>query len=396
MWSTQPTDRPNVVMLHDYPPWSGGGLAIASRELALLLQRSFQFRILTSRLADHFADDRPRIAAAACEGPSPIMARAWPWRILRDVAHARALVVHWTFSFRWLSTGLLLASPLTGRPTVCVVHTAPDHCNYNRLRRLPRSWRSLLLRLAGAAMSRCAAIVALSPSHAEALTGSGINVTHTLPLPVRPTATYQRSYLGRSNSPIEVIGFAGELSQLKGADHLIGLIRVLTPAWSFDIAGTGPLHARFSAEIGTLAPTKRARVQLRGHLAPDEMRNFYPGIDVLLVPSRSESQCRVVLEAMLCGVLVLASRTHGIVDLIVPGKTGFFIDPGDVHAVQRCLDRAAHDPGTLDLIRHNARSAALEHYRTGRQAWLELLCDMAETVKGIEANRTELPGKPAC
>src|SRR2546427_808243 len=30
MWSTQPTDRPNVVMLHDYPPWSGSGLAIAA------------------------------------------------------------------------------------------------------------------------------------------------------------------------------------------------------------------------------------------------------------------------------------------------------------------------------------------------------------------------------
>ena len=78
MGSTQPTDRPDVVMLHDYPPWSGGGLAIALRELALLLRRSFKFRILTSRLADHFADDRRRIATAGHAGPSPIMARAWP------------------------------------------------------------------------------------------------------------------------------------------------------------------------------------------------------------------------------------------------------------------------------------------------------------------------------
>ncbi len=54
--------RPEIVMTHDYPPLTGGGLALGVRELAGLLQAGHdaRVRILSSRLADPAADDRQR------------------------------------------------------------------------------------------------------------------------------------------------------------------------------------------------------------------------------------------------------------------------------------------------------------------------------------------------
>src|SRR5688500_14453671 len=109
--------RPVVLMVHDYPPFTGGGLALAARELAQLLREDFAFRVLSSRPVDHFADDRRRLAATG-GADEPLCALASPRRTLRWLREADAVVVHWTFSFRRLSTLMLLAAPLVGKPTV--------------------------------------------------------------------------------------------------------------------------------------------------------------------------------------------------------------------------------------------------------------------------------------
>ena len=72
-------------------------------------------------------------------------------------------------------------------------------------------------------------------------------------------------------------------------------------------------------------------------LSPAAMPGFYAGIDFLLVLSRTESQCRVVLEAMLAGVIVLARRCDGVADLIEDGVTGFYVDPADPEALRALL-----------------------------------------------------------
>ena len=364
-------------MVHDYPPVSGGGLAIASQELATLFGWRYRFRIMTSRLSDHFSDDRNGTPARPPHRRTPQTTKASPRRLLRETVRADALVVHWTFSFRWLSTFYLLLGPLSGRPTICVVHTAPDHCRYNRMRRLPRVLRTLMFALVRVSLSRCAAVVALSASHSAALALARLPATHTLPLPVRPRQAHLQAYRSdRRLTPAPRIGFAGELSRLKGADDLLRLLGRLTPAWSFDIAGGGPLRAQLLAEIGALRPDQRARVRLRGHLAPVQMDHFYADIDFLIVPSRTESQCRVAIEAMLSGVIVLARLTPGIADIVINGETGFLIDPGDADAVGRCLRRAARDDTALAAIRDRARTAALRHFRTSRRGWQGLLRDV--------------------
>lgn len=362
------TDQPALVMTHDYPPATGGGLAIAVRELAELLAPRYSVLVLSSRSRDHATDDRGLVLPAV---PSVRYAHAGcvtAWCALRQ---ADLIVSHWTFSFRRLATLALLAGPLLGKPTACVVHTSPDHCGFSRLRRLPRR---VQLAAAAVLLGRCTAVIALGPSHRAALVAAGLPVTHVLPVPV---PVHGQPQISRQHRTLRVIGFAGELSMMKGADRLARVLRVLTPEFSVHIAGAGPLGRRLRAVVAGLPPAQRSRVVLRGWIEPSAMPAFYQDIDVLLVLSRTEAQCLVILEAMLSGVIVLASPTPASGDLIVHGRTGFIVDADDPAAIREwvCLLRA--HPNQARLVREDAARSARSRVSQSNAGWPALLLGLA-------------------
>ena len=376
--------RPVVLMAHDYPPLTGGGLALAVGELARLLRADFDFRVLSSRLVDHFADDRGRLAALA-QRDGVVYARASARRTLRWIRKADLVVVHWTFSFRLLSTLLLVAAPLLRRPTVCVIHTAPDHCDYNRLRRLPPRARRLLFWLVRSASRRCTAVVALSRPHAASLAAVGIPIACVLPLPVTPdgyaSAGARRL---RSRRPLQTVGIVGELSELKGADAIPALLPVLTPRFAVRIAGRGSFGPALSHVVATLPPEQRAGVVISDRVDPATMPTLYDEVDCLLVLSRSESQSRVTLEAMLSGVVVLARGAGGIVDLITDGATGYLVDPENPESVRGILLRLTADPAEAERVRRRALERATRAFADSRREWRDFLL-------GLVAGRARVP-----
>ncbi len=359
-----------ILMVHDYPPVTGGGLALAVQELARLFGDEFRFLVRTSRLVDHFADDRGRVDVNRATG-EPKCTVASPRHAIGSLRGAAALIVHWTFSFRQLSTLSLLLGPVLGRPTVCVIHTAPAHCDYNRIRRLPLPVRRLLLLFARVLLRRCQAVVALSATHAAALAEAGITPERILPLPVAPSRDYDDAYGHRAQhrGALTTIGIAGELSLLKGADALPALLQALTPEYAFRIAGRGPFSEPLARAVERLSPAQRARIVLSDRLEPARMPAFYREIDCLLVLSHTESQCRVALEAMLAGVVVVARPAGGIVDLIVDGKTGFLVDVPDPSSVRACLGRISENPEEAAAVRSLAREAARRAFDESRREW---------------------------
>jgi 1,2-diacylglycerol 3-alpha-glucosyltransferase len=363
---TESPPAPRVVMVHDYPPMSGGGLALAARDLTRVLGDRFDVSICSSRLVDHFADDRADAQAVAAR-------LRWQSIVASDCA-----IVHWTFSFRWLSTLALACFPLTRRRTVCVVHTAPDHCLYNRLGVLPPTLRRSAVATAARLMARCDEVIALSQSHACALRGAGVPVTKILPLPVARHLAPTEQARTALKAPVTV-GIAGELSRLKGSDDLPGLLAVLLPECNIVIAGRGPSLAALLATIGGLPSKARSAVTVTDRLAPQQMASFYAGIDCLLLCSRTESQSRVVLEAMLAGVLVLARPTTGVEDLVLDGLTGFLIDPANPCTVRDRLHLLLQQPDLASAVRGAARERANDVVLRAERDWVDLL----ETLTGL-------------
>jgi glycosyltransferase involved in cell wall biosynthesis len=222
--------------------------------------------------------------------------------------------------------------------------------------------------------------VALSPTHRVTLSSVGIAVTHVLPLPVTPTNGYLEAYEAhiQQNRPPTVIGFAGELSRLKGADAIPSILQALTPDFAFHVVGSGPLSRLLTWSMRNLSPLQQASIVLSGPAKPSEMPRFYREIDCLLVLSQTESQCRVALEAMLGGVIVLARATSGVSDLVVDGVTGLFVDQSDPESLRDRLAWLAASPAEAQAIRIRARALAERSFRSSHARWHAFFSELVD------------------
>lgn len=132
----------------------------------------------------------------------------------------------------------------------------------------------------------------------------------------------QRKKLGIRGGDF-VIGFAGRLSNVKGCEHLIKSIPYINiPDFKVLIAGDGVDRKNLEKLAEKLNVTEK--IIFLGYVK--EILNFYGIIDVLIVPSKSESFGISVIEAQACGVPVIASNVGAINELIKNEENGLLFE----------------------------------------------------------------------
>lgn len=74
-------------------------------------------------------------------------------------------------------------------------------------------------------------------------------------------------------------------------------------------------------------------VILTGFVPDEELVSYYLSADVFVMPSQKEGFGIVFLEAMLCGLLVIAGNRDGSVDPLRDGELGLLVDPTSVASI---------------------------------------------------------------
>jgi putative glycosyltransferase (TIGR04348 family) len=115
---------------------------------------------------------------------------------------------------------------------------------------------------------------------------------------------------------------------------------------------------------------------------------------VLVHPSRMEGGAHVVIEAVVSGTPVLASRIDGNTGLLGDDYPGLF-EPGDAAGLARMLQRCRDQPTMLDDLRtHCARHAAEFHPLHERQTLHRLVSELLAPAAGPAPTASTLLARP--
>ncbi len=95
----------------------------------------------------------------------------------------------------------------------------------------------------------------------------------------------------------------------------------------------------------------------------DCIEHFLACADVFLLPSESESFGLAALEAMSCGVPVVASRLGGIPEIVIDGETGFLAEVGDVEGMAAKAIEILRNPTLARQMGQRARGLAEKKFR---------------------------------
>lgn len=142
------------------------------------------------------------------------------------------------------------------------------------------------------------------------------------------------------------IGFAGQWTTGKGVDVLLKaweiVCRALPEAELWFAGGTGlwknTLQKPGTAWIaGQVKSSRGKNVKVCGELPRSQMPNFWNSLTLAVVPSLRESFGLVALEALSCGVPVVASRVGGLPEIVLDGECGLLVTPGKPNELAQAL-----------------------------------------------------------
>ncbi len=125
--------------------------------------------------------------------------------------------------------------------------------------------------------------------------------------------------------------------------------------------GDGPDRPAVEARVRSQGLEPRVRFLGR----QDDLVPLLQHCDVFLLPSESESFGVAALEAMACGVPVVASDVGGLPELVVPGEGGCLAPRGDVEGMASAVLSLLATPGDRERAGRLARARAVAHFQDG-------------------------------
>src|SRR6202022_4332673 len=137
-----------------------------------------------------------------------------------------------------------------------------------------------------------------------------------------------------------VVGAVGRLAYQKAPEDFLAMMRHLGRA---NVVGVWVGGGELAENISRLAGAQGGRIVLAGERT--DVPEVLPAFDIFALPSRYEGLPTAIVEAMVCGIPVVATAVNAVSDVVVPGETGLLVPPQRpdlmADAVRYLLDRPA-------------------------------------------------------
>lgn len=267
-----------------------------------------------------------------------------------------------------------------GLPVLASVHTRFEtyfrYYNMSFLEPLVEAWLRKLYR-------RCDALVAPSESMAQLLREQRMNydidiwsrgVDRDIFNPARRDLEWRHGHGIADAAP--VIGFLGRLVMEKGLDvfaDTIDQLRRRGVAHSVLVVGEGPARDWFE--------TRLSGAHFVGFQGGADLARAVASMDMLFNPSVTETFGNVTLEAMACGLPVVAAKATGSQSLVADKRSGRLVPPGAIGQFADALSDYCADPAL------RAAHGAAGEARSREFSWDAINQTVADTYLRLIARR---------
>jgi glycosyltransferase involved in cell wall biosynthesis len=182
-------------------------------------------------------------------------------------------------------------------------------------------------------------------------------------------------------SDAKVIGVIGSITPRKcletvvsAASHVLREIR----SAAFVIVGEG--RSEYVNQIKARVAGAGLRESFHFLGWRSDVSQLLPGMDMLLSASDQEAFGRTLIEAMSCGLPVVATRSGGPEEIVLDGETGFLVPAGDAQAMATAISRILSDASLADRFSRAGRARVEELFSLssyGRHVQT-ILCSVGE------------------
>ncbi len=297
--------------------------------------------------------------------------RTFSWR-------ARRLLAGWRNRFDLVHDNQCLGSGLLGMlddgwPLLATIHhpitvdreLALAHADSPRRRAAQRRWFGFLgmqIRVA----RQLPKVVTVSESSRRDIAGQlGVDPARTTVVPVGVDHTVFRPRPDRAKVPGRIMVTSSSDVPMKGLVPLLRAVAKLRTEREVEVVVIGQPRpggrvARTMAELG-LEPV----VRCVSGVSDDDLAGLYAEAQVAVVPSLYEGFSLPAIEAMACGVPLVATTGGAIPEVVgTSGETALLVPPGDVEALAAALRRVLDDPELAARLGADGRRRVL-----GRFTW---------------------------
>lgn len=275
---------------------------------------------------------------------------------------------------RWEYVPFLLGG--FSRRRAAIVHTVADHAYFLAQRGVPliisfqnyvldsfmRPYSSFIQRIhyrtdlrlfTRLALGRATAVSAVSQFTADIVRH---DLSYDGPVRIIPNAIDESRFYPEGKTwagPVRVL-FSGNMTIRKGAPMLPSIARNLVADIKIVCAtGLRPGGASFSDD----------RIEFIGPVPYQDMPKLYNSVDMLLMPTVREGLSLAVLEAMACGLPVVATNCSSMPELIHHDKGGYLCKLGDAEDYARRINMLAAAPELRRAMGEYNRARIDSYYR---------------------------------
>lgn len=213
----------------------------------------------------------------------------------------------------------------------------PDRLLFRRLSR--RIWRNAEFVVANSAGLRELALQS-SPQQPISVIHNGIDTQTFVPATVKNT-----------NSRRITLVSTGRLIERKGYSYLVRALQGLEQC-RLVLVGGGILER----ELMQLARSLDVDVEFAGPQPREKVVDFLQRGDIFVLPSLNEGMSNSVLEAMACGLPIIATDVGGSIELVK--ENGFIVEKGSVESLRAVIEKYTNDRKLIQTHGENSRKRA--------------------------------------